>query len=315
MHILSWNIEGLSNEKKTNKEFSDFITKFDIICLIETWTRKNSKIDLTGYSNPIHSFRRFQNKRAKRASGGLLIYIKDSIRKGVKLMKNDTDSIIWIKLDKNFFKTKSDRFIATVYIPPENSPVHNVYNIDFFAKLENEIGTFSRKGDVFIIGDLNSRTGQSCDYIMNDSVLPGLIDNSIIVDTPTRRQSLDNGVNRYGICLLDLCKSTGMRIVNGRVFENTEKMTCFTTNGESLIDYVLSFERNFSEISNMKVFDFNEFSNHAPISLSLKIGTERSSTTNPIHKTYYKWDDNYKEEFIESLGRDIDMLYSICEEE
>ena len=68
-----------------------------------------------------------------------------------------------------------------------------------------------------------------------------------------------------------------MRILNGRLFENTDKMTCFTANGESLIDYVLSSERNFCDISDMKVFDFNDFSNHAPISINLKIGTERSS--------------------------------------
>ena len=170
--ILSRNVEGLTNEKKNNKDFSEFITKYDIICLYETWTSKTSKIDLIGYNKPNHSYRRFQNKRAKRASGGLVVYIRDSIRKGVKLMKNDIDSIIWFKLDKNFFQTKSDRFIATVYIPPENSPVHNIYNVDFFQKLENEISFFSRKGDVYLCGDLNSRTGQSCDFIMNDSVIP-----------------------------------------------------------------------------------------------------------------------------------------------
>lgn len=312
---MSWNVEGLSNEKKNNKDFSDFITGFDLICLYETWTSKNSKIDLIGYSKPIHSYRRFQNKRAKRASGGLLIYIKDSIRKGVKLVKNDIDTIIWVKLEKEFFQTKSDRFIAAVYIPPENSAVNNVYNIDFFRKLEVEISAFSRKGDVYLLGDLNCRTGRSCDYIVNDSLLPGFDNNSTTLDSPTRRHSMDNEINRYGICLLDLCKSTGMRILNGRIFENTDKMTCFTTNGESLIDYALSVERNFGDISDMKVFDFNEFSNHTPISIHLKIGTQRSSISNTIRKTYYKWDDSCTNEFIQSLAKDINLLYSICEEE
>ena len=35
-------------------------------------------------------------------------------------------------------------------------------------------------------------------------ILPGFEDNSTTVDTPTRRLSLDNVVNRYGNCLLDL---------------------------------------------------------------------------------------------------------------
>ena len=63
-------------------------------------------------------------------------------------MKNDNDSIIWFKLDKNFFQTKSDRFIAAVYTPPQNLPIHNLYNVDFFFhKLETEKSSFSHKGD------------------------------------------------------------------------------------------------------------------------------------------------------------------------
>ena len=102
--------------------------------LYETWTSKNSNVELFGFSKPIHSYRRFKNRRAKRASGGVIIYIKDEIRKGIKLIKNDVDSIIWIKLDKQFFCTQNDRFIVAAYIPPENSPMHEIYNIDFFSK-------------------------------------------------------------------------------------------------------------------------------------------------------------------------------------
>ena len=86
-------------------------------------------IELTGYSNPIRSFRRFLNKKAKRASSGLLIYIKDILRKGIKLIKNEIDSIVWIKLEKDFFQTKSDRYIAAVYIPPVNFPSHNFFQV------------------------------------------------------------------------------------------------------------------------------------------------------------------------------------------
>ena len=126
---------------------------------------------------------------------------------------------------------------------------------------------------------------------------------------------MDSEVNRYGICLIDLCKATDMHILNGRLLENTDKMT---GNGESLIDYVLSSERNFCDISDMKVFDFNDFSNHAPISINWKICTERSSITNTVHKfhkTFYKWDDCHKNDFIYKLECDINLLYTICEED
>lgn len=73
--------------KRASHDFSNFLKRFDIICLNETWTNKNSIIDISGYSKPIHSYRRFQNRRAKRSSGGIIIYVKDNIRKGISLVK------------------------------------------------------------------------------------------------------------------------------------------------------------------------------------------------------------------------------------
>ena len=73
--ILSWNVEGLNSEKKGNKDVSNFISAYGLIVLYETWTSKNSNVELSGYSKPVHSFRRFRNRRAKCASGGVLIYM------------------------------------------------------------------------------------------------------------------------------------------------------------------------------------------------------------------------------------------------
>lgn len=58
----------------------------------------------------------------------------------------------------------------------------------------------------------------------------------------------------------------------------------------------------------MCVQDFNEFSNHAPISFSLKINTEWSSNTNPIYKKVYKWDDTMKNDFVNNLQQDCHLL-------
>ena len=54
------------------------------------------------------------------------------------------------------------------------------------------------------------------------------VDDSVRIDTPIRRLSMDSVSNKFGDCLLDLCKATELRIGNGRLFENTEKMTCYT---------------------------------------------------------------------------------------
>lgn len=232
----------------------------------------------------------------------------------MKLVKNDNDSIIWIKFEKHFFKTKNNRYVVAAYIPPENSPVHDLYNIDFFHKIETEISYYSQFGEVYLIGDLNSRTGRKCDYIDNDSVFGDLEDSSINPDTPSRRQSVDCISNRFGVCLLDLCKATEMRIVNGRVFHDTDKMTCYTPNGESVVDYLVTSEQNFVSLSKMMVYDYNEFSNHAPIFFAFKIGTERSREANTKYKCTYRWDENFKNEFVNSLKNDIHLLNNISED-
>lgn len=83
-------------------------------------------------------------------------------------MKNDLDTLIWFKLEKSFFKTVNDRYVLVAYIPPENSPVYNILDIDLFSKIETEINSYSEIGEVYLIGDLNARTGKKPDYIINN---------------------------------------------------------------------------------------------------------------------------------------------------
>ena len=73
-----------------------------------------------------------------------------------------------MKLDKRFWNNIDDIYIAATYIAPENSPFHDLMNVDIFRKLETDIGVYENLGKIFIIGDLNSRTAHKVDYISND---------------------------------------------------------------------------------------------------------------------------------------------------
>ena len=152
-------MEGLTLAKKTCEDFVSLITKNDIICLVESWTTKMSPIKLHGYRTLVHSFRRAVNGRAKRAGGGVIIYIKDELFKGVKLVKNAQDCIVWLTLDKIYFGFEKDIYLGIAYIVPENSPIHALYDVDLFQTLEEDIFFFSENGDVFLTGDLNCRSG------------------------------------------------------------------------------------------------------------------------------------------------------------
>ena len=70
-----------------------------------------------------------------------------------------------------------------------------------------------------ICGDLNAQTATNADYVVDDTsdhvhVLPA---DDYQTDIPMHRMSEDKGFNNFGSNLLDFCKHTGYRILNGRV--------------------------------------------------------------------------------------------------
>ena len=94
---------------------------------------------------------------------------------------------------------------------------------------------------MFLLGDLNSRMSTKSDFIDNDRPIDIQYDENE-VDTPIPRSSMNKGSNRFGDSLLDICKSVNMRIVNGRLHNDKSvgRMTCYTHNGESVVDYVFT---------------------------------------------------------------------------
>ena len=62
--------------------------------------------------------------------------------------------VIWVKLDKSFFGLENDIFVAAGYRPPREGAIGT-----FYSKLGRDIAKYSSKGDVILVGDLNSRIG------------------------------------------------------------------------------------------------------------------------------------------------------------
>ena len=151
-------------------ECGSFIEKLvqkDIIFLYETWSSVTSIIELAGYQSHIFS-RPFQHKRAKRNSGGVSLFYKNSLADGIKIVKNHHNSVIWLKLDRCFFNVERDIYICGIYLWCEESPAYEVINVDFFALLETDIDCFKSLGDVYVCGDFNSRIFSRHDFILYD---------------------------------------------------------------------------------------------------------------------------------------------------
>ena len=110
---------------------------------------------------------------------------------------------------------------------------------------ENQIVENMNVGKIMLIGDTNVRTSNANDFSLNDvlhddvlrdqgEVLFYGLDSSLPV-----RVNPDNVVNDYGNKLLTLCKSSGLRILNGRHSLGMDKDFTFVgPRGMSVVDYL-----------------------------------------------------------------------------
>ena len=121
-----------------------------------------------------------------------------------------------------------------------------------------------------LCGDLNARTGTLLDFVEFDNTFNSLPD-EYIPDTYIPRFSSDSTVNNNGVKLIDFCKSTGLRIVNGRKGNDEGKgmYTLFTYNGRSVVDYLVCSQELFPLIRNFDVGCPNEYSDHVCLSFCL----------------------------------------------
>ena len=92
-----------------------------------------------------------------------------------------------------------------------------------------------------------------------------------------KRNNCDGVVNTFGRKLLELCRMSGMRIVNGRKFgDSTGKKTCHQWNGSSVVDYFITDIETFPSVHTFKVHDIlDHISDHCPISAVINLGLIR----------------------------------------
>ena len=280
----------------------------------ETWFSKGMEINIDGYKS-FHCSRPKYNKRVKSNRGGISVYCKHHISTGISIVKSYEQGIIWIKLDKIFFKNEKDYFLCLAYIPPENSSVHKNSDFDFFTVIENDVCTFSTKGFVFVCGDLNSRTDEKDDHVKPSSLdkfvhtLPGEYENEILEN----RISQDKTTNSFGNRLLQICKETGLRIMNGRHDKDRAigKFTCYNNNGSSVVDYLLTKYENFDKLIEFYVGDANEYSKHVPIVFSIATKCIINEQCIKAPKRILKWRDESKADFIRCISENIAEMENI----
>ena len=241
----------------------------EVESFVETWNDSGKSVNNIPSFICICNSTRKKHQRARRGSGGIAVCVKNFISKGVSNLSSRDSDIVWIKLDSKFFSLNRDVFIAVVYFSPENSSSCTEDINAIYSRLLRNIEHYSQLGDIVIQGDFNAYTNTVSDFVISDNTeFPRPIDNKYSIDSHISRNNLDNKhTSKSGKLLIDLCKESGIIILNGRTNEDIRgKCTCITYNGRSVVDYTLVSCNLLHGIGNFIVNDFTPLSDHCPIS-------------------------------------------------
>ncbi len=303
------NINGVG-DKLTIEENVKALSDNDIIVLSETWlTKQSGKIRINGFKE-FNNYRKHLHCNARRASGGMLVYIRDKYKRVIKIVDILCDHFIVIEITDLF---DFPVFLIMCYVPPEDTTyVCRSCDNNFCDTLRDLVIKYSSKGSVSVCGDLNAHTA-----LLNDNVScvdsftdPSDMINSIPWSIPIpKRASCDHRINNYGRELISLCDISGLRIMNGRcsLDNGIGKPTYIKGNTKSVIDYLLVQEKLYPFINEFSVGDKWPDSDHCPINFSFNVsvpdnkGEDSPSFSDTEKYSRFYWDDELSDEFINCL--------------
>ena len=316
IRIISWNIRGLT-DKIFEKDTQDIIFSNDIVILTETHTEVGSDIFYNVIPNFIfHNFpRKFKHPNAPKASGGIGIYVRSDLQIGINVSLNH-ESIIKLQLKSEFFHAEHNINILCTYFPPADSSYNQSTNsrTDYFNLLQEALAAIDCHDEIIICGDFNARVGNLSDIPEHidgsDGDLSGILSPHIISNAYSipERHTVDQHVNDYGRQLINMCRSIGLCIANGRVSDiiNNKDFTCYKTVGASVVDYVLCKVESMSLIQKLTLLPKRPESDHRPLHFILELPNRKlikveQSKEIGCQPHQYRWDHRKKEEYINTF--------------
>ena len=313
------NVCGLKSKLLSN-DFEKFISEFEVIALTET---KLSDLDLVDELFSDFTIINKNRKGAKKASGGIALLVHNHLVKQVQILNvsSDNDFVMWLRIDL----FEKNLILAIVYLPPEGS---RYSNIEMFDLLESSLLSLDFSNSLLcLVGDFNARTKNIDEMlyldnhvldISHDIVVNQLEMNEILqhYTVPVNRCSQDDTCNNYGKRLIELCRTFGLLIANGRCGKD-KGVGSLTCDSASLIDYVICNTELIVKISDFEVLPYcNLLSDkHSPIyfafnmdncDLTKQITDVDIAQTDKQTYDVISWSNDKKEAFINFM--DIDKV-------
>ncbi len=181
------------------------LRKHEILIFSHTGsTSLSDVVDIPGFSCITNTTRPYSSK-----DGGVAIYSKKNIKANLVLCRPEF-GMVWIKL--------GNLHICGCYIPHADSTYlkledGNLSLENHFNILGEDISKFQSKGKVILMGDFNSRTGSSTDFLEVEEVEEAYLLTSM--HRPPKRSNQDTSPpNKSGKLSLEMCLSSGLLIFN-----------------------------------------------------------------------------------------------------
>ena len=103
---LYYNEDGARFCKLDNPDVATGLVDHGIVILAET-----HHPTLPGFAKPVQNIRP-KSPNATKHFGGLAVFVKESIRRGVKFLPITNSEYMWLKLDKTFFNFANDLYMT-----------------------------------------------------------------------------------------------------------------------------------------------------------------------------------------------------------
>ena len=240
---MCWNVRGSMRMLHSCGRTMGLLSRYSIVGLVHTG-HDGSDTQLDGFT-----CLRALPRPVDTTSGGVALFVRTSLAHKAMVVRERADmGILWIRFE--------GVFMALAYLPHQNSSMYTHEGLDREAHwhaLTSDVAEFQASGPVMVLGDLNARTGACLETDADAqgewaalSLHAGItIDASILHPALAHigpRQSCDTQVNAMGKDLLQMCKSRGLVILNGRLpGDETGTWTFYgSRRRRSVIDYVLA---------------------------------------------------------------------------